>query len=227
MDRIRADVSSRIHVVVEVVERAAAVADGGAVASRSASRGNAARALLRSGLRRRHRAGRQRIASRCGRVACARRAHRLPDGVLRHLVGVDGLHLVRIRVRLRRRAVSAARFRANCGCTAHGGGHHVHVGDADAQHRHGRRLRDHAARAGRAVASRIGFGSHAPLDGATICARYHDSPDGLGRNAPRAAVLAAGIPDSGCAGSLGADVGGAVVADARGIHITSRSDTVC
>ena len=129
-------------------------------------------------------------------VTSRRGALRLPDGVLRHLVGVDGLHLVCVGVRLRRCAVSIAGVRADRWSIAARGGYHGDVRNADAEHCDGRRLRHHAAGAGRAVAACGGVRSWASNDGTPIRSRHHDHADRVGRHALHPASVGGGIPAS-------------------------------
>ena len=101
----------------------------------------------------------ERTASRHRRSPRARGPPRLPDGLLRHLVGVDELHLVRLGVRLRRRAVPARGVRADYRRAHPGGGRAGDVRSPRAQSRDGHRLRRDAAGHGRAVAAGGGLGS--------------------------------------------------------------------
>ena len=116
-----------------------------AIAARSASHRHATRALLRS---RSSWSPSLRPPMDCitRLPSCTRGGtDRLPHGLLRHLVGVDGLYLVRLGIRLRRRAVSTAGLRADRRGVAPRSRYPDDVRDAHAQHRHCWRLRRHAA----------------------------------------------------------------------------------
>src|SRR6476646_9291865 len=84
----------------EDTRSAASLAHGPAIAARAAPYGYAPGAVVRSRIRRRDRAGGRRAAPCRRQRARAVGPGRLPDGLLRHLVGLDELHLVRLRLRL-------------------------------------------------------------------------------------------------------------------------------
>ncbi len=90
--------------------RGAAPAGRGARHERAPPGRHAPRAPLRPRLRRRDREQRRRAAPRAVGGAL-RHGRRLPHGLLRHLVGVDELHVVRLGLRQRRRRVPAAHLR--------------------------------------------------------------------------------------------------------------------
>ena len=100
---------------------------------------------------------------------------RIPDGLLRDLVGVDELHVVRVGVRLRRRALPARGIRADLRRAHPGGRGAGDVRRPRAQPRHDCRLCGDADGHGRAVAESGGGGSEPSRHGAAIRARNHRS----------------------------------------------------
>ncbi len=111
-----------------------------------------ARAALRPVLRRRDRAGGVAAAPRGQPRRGRQRGRELPVGVLRHLVGVDELHLVRVGVRQRRRRVPRPGVHADDRGAGPRGRCAARVHPSRLRHRV-RRLPRHARGIGHAVAA--------------------------------------------------------------------------
>ena len=134
-------------------------------------------------LRRRRRPGGGALHHALGRRPRRERARRLPDGVLRHLVGVDELHVVRVGLRQRRRRLPARGVRADRRRADPRGRRAARV-RAPRLHGRDRRLRRHAGR--RWSRSGCAPAAHDPErrdDRAAIRRRHRGRAGRLGRRA--------------------------------------------
>lgn len=193
----------------------AADSDARPIDRRAVSRVDAARVAVRSHVR--CRGGGDRDAARaCHRIGTSGvGAGAIPSGLLRHLVGVDEFHLVRLVVRHRRRPLSTAH--------PHTDGGSVVAGRGNSRGLQSRRLRRHhpglpgdARRAGGAMASSRSRGRGGPGNGAAVCAGHHRCGGAVAGSAAGGRIRctarrrpAVGVRHTGRRRARGSGVGGA------------------